>query len=64
MGGFAARKAVSVVENTENVIAIEILAACQVSSAQCVLRSAYCMLHISYGRSTMGCATVPAGCLL
>ena len=28
MGGFAARKALSVVENTEHVIAIEILAAC------------------------------------
>ena len=30
MGGFAARKALLVVENVENVVAIEILAACQV----------------------------------
>lgn len=29
MGGFAARKAVAVVENVEKVIAIELLAACQ-----------------------------------
>lgn len=29
MGGFAARKAVTVVENVEKVIAIELLAACQ-----------------------------------
>merc|ERR1719476_586688 len=29
MGGFAARKALSVVENVESVIAIELLAACQ-----------------------------------
>lgn len=29
MGGYAARKAVQVVENVERVIAIELLAACQ-----------------------------------
>jgi histidine ammonia-lyase len=29
MGGFAARKALTVVNNVENVVAIEILAACQ-----------------------------------
>lgn len=29
MGGFSARKAMTVVEHTEQVIAIEILAACQ-----------------------------------
>jgi histidine ammonia-lyase len=29
MGGMAARKAMSVVENVENIVAIEILAACQ-----------------------------------
>ena len=29
MGGFAARKALNVVENTEIIIAIELLAACQ-----------------------------------
>ena len=32
MGGFAARKAVEVVEHVETVIAIEMLAACQVST--------------------------------
>lgn len=39
MGGMAARKAMSVVENVENVIAIEILAACQGLSLPSTLRS-------------------------
>lgn len=33
MGGFAAHKAVEVVQNVEDILAIEIMAACQVRSA-------------------------------
>lgn len=41
MGGFSARKALSVVRHTETVVAIEILAACQGSLRSIVLRFIY-----------------------
>jgi histidine ammonia-lyase len=46
MGGFSARKAMTVVEHTEKVIAIEILAACQgqYGFASSAFVTAFCLL--------------------
>jgi histidine ammonia-lyase len=49
MGGMAARKAMSVVENVENIVAIEILAACQ-GAHVCVCVCYFSVLSVGFFR--------------